>query len=146
MFLCTTCNQPKSNCNCNTTKTDNITYTGPNLPCTGIDTNDNITIVIQKLNDALCSTTTTTTNGVFGFAFTFSSPGTIDSLDSCNLDTPGLILYAATPGLVEGIVFYTNVNLTIPFNGQDLWYQVFPGNETYQIGIDGELITNLSCS
>jgi len=30
-------------------------YAGPNLVCTGIDTNDNLTLVIQKLNDAICN-------------------------------------------------------------------------------------------
>ena len=39
-----------------------ITYVGPNLSCTGINTCDDLTTVIQKLEEAICSLTTTTTS------------------------------------------------------------------------------------
>lgn len=47
-----------------------ITYDGPNLPCTGIRTCDDLTVILQKLDEQICnivtelnnlSTTTTTT-------------------------------------------------------------------------------------
>ena len=54
-----------------------ITYDGPNLPCTGVHTYDNLTVILQKLDQQICelqtemynltmlvrnlSTTTTTT-------------------------------------------------------------------------------------
>lgn len=48
-----------------------IEYDGPNLPCTGIHTCDNLTVILQKLDEQICilqeelfnltSTTTTTT-------------------------------------------------------------------------------------
>jgi len=34
--------------------TDNIVYNGPNLPCTGINFQDTLTCVIDKINDLLC--------------------------------------------------------------------------------------------
>jgi len=57
--------------NCQPTSTDNVKYTGPNLPCTEVNFNDNLTIALQKLEALVCSlqatvvslmpTTTTTT-------------------------------------------------------------------------------------
>jgi hypothetical protein len=33
--------------------TNNVKYTGPNLPNTGIETNDNVTVALQKIDEAL---------------------------------------------------------------------------------------------
>lgn len=38
-----------------------IKYVGPDLPCTGIENCDDLTTVIQKLEEAICSLTSTTT-------------------------------------------------------------------------------------
>lgn len=64
MGTCSTCSQPHSQCGCNKAKTDSMSYSGPNLPCTGIDTNDDLTLIIQKLNDIICTLTTTTTTTI----------------------------------------------------------------------------------
>jgi len=67
LTICPTCQQHSHACKCDKTKTENVTYTGPNLPCSEIDTNDNLTLVIQKLNDVVCNppiTTSTTTTVV----------------------------------------------------------------------------------
>lgn len=32
-----------------------ITYDGPNLPCTGIHTCDNLTVILQKLDEQICT-------------------------------------------------------------------------------------------
>jgi len=79
MGTCSTCSQPHSQCGCNKTKTDSMSYSGPNLPCTNVDTNDDVTLVIQKLNDAICnivpptttssSSTTTTTITTLAFHY-----------------------------------------------------------------------------
>jgi len=68
MSHCLTCQQPINNCSCNKSKTDNIIYAGPTLACLGIETNDTLTVIIQKINTAFCNiptptipTTTTTT-------------------------------------------------------------------------------------
>jgi hypothetical protein len=43
-----------------------IKYVGPNLPCTGIDNCDNLTLTLQKIDEAICAlqnaNTTTTTS------------------------------------------------------------------------------------
>jgi hypothetical protein len=61
------------NCGCenkcnNTTGSDELSYSGPNLPGTGINTCDSITVAIQKIDQAILElrqalfiTTTTTT-------------------------------------------------------------------------------------
>lgn len=36
---------------------NNLIYKGPNLPCTGIDTWDEATVALQKLDDILCELT-----------------------------------------------------------------------------------------
>lgn len=53
----------QGNC-CNKSKTDNIKYSGPDLPCSGISINDDLTTIIQILSTLACgggSTTTSTT-------------------------------------------------------------------------------------
>jgi hypothetical protein len=58
--------------------TDNVVYSGSNLPCSGINTCDTLTVVIQKIDTFLCksyicevlaqcSTTTTTTTTILPF-------------------------------------------------------------------------------
>lgn len=48
-------------------KSDNLAYSGANLPCTGIDMCDNLTVALQKIEEAICvlqalmTTTTSTT-------------------------------------------------------------------------------------
>lgn len=39
---------------CDPVKTDKIVYTGPDLACSGIDTNDDLTTIIEKLEEKLC--------------------------------------------------------------------------------------------
>jgi len=60
--LCSTCQQPSTSCSCTKSSTDNVTYTGPTLPCTGIQTNDTLTSIIQQLNALHCTTTTTSSS------------------------------------------------------------------------------------
>jgi hypothetical protein len=52
------CANPASN---PSVQSSNLIYTGPNLPCTGIDTNDTLSTVIQKIEEILCGLITTTT-------------------------------------------------------------------------------------
>jgi hypothetical protein len=40
---------------CKKVKTSNVIYNGPNLPCSNINTNDSLTIALQKLDDKLCT-------------------------------------------------------------------------------------------
>lgn len=55
-------------------QTDHLTYSGPNLPCTGIKTYDTLTIALQKIDERICelaqqihnlgTTTTTSTTHI----------------------------------------------------------------------------------
>lgn len=71
---CSGCGTPGCNgscdpCSASPAQSDNMIYSGPNLPCTGIQTCDTITAAIQKIDAKICEiidmignlTTTTTT-------------------------------------------------------------------------------------
>lgn len=40
---------------CTTSSSDLILYSGPTLSCIGVNTNDNITIALQKINETFCN-------------------------------------------------------------------------------------------
>jgi len=49
------------------TKSDQVLYSGPNLPCSGIDNNDNLSVALQKIDNVLCNPsglTVTASNGL----------------------------------------------------------------------------------
>ena len=56
---CDPCTNP---CSDTSKQSDYIIYTGPNLPCLGIETNDTLTTVIEKIEEKYCEFTTTTTS------------------------------------------------------------------------------------
>lgn len=66
---CTSCGDPCANpCYVIGKRTDDLAYNGENLPCTDIDQCDTLTVVLQKIEEAICTlqgllvpTTTTTT-------------------------------------------------------------------------------------
>lgn len=71
---CSACGTPGCGGNCDPCSTppaqsDSMIYSGPNLPCTGINTCDSITLTLQKIDQKICEilaaignmTTTTTT-------------------------------------------------------------------------------------
>lgn len=49
-------------CNIQTVPTDYVTYSGPNLPCTGILTCDTATVALQKVDNEICDLQTQITN------------------------------------------------------------------------------------
>ena len=53
----------QSNCNCGGECIDatSVIYVGPNLPNTGILTNDSLIVALQKIDDTFTNLTTTTT-------------------------------------------------------------------------------------
>lgn len=64
-----------------------IKYVGPDLPCTGIDTCDDLTTVIQKIEEAICalqsSTTTTTTSSTTTTSTSTTSSTTTSTTTIC---------------------------------------------------------------
>lgn len=72
---CTACGTPGCGgtcdpCNASPAQSDGMIYSGANLPCTGVQTCDSITVAIQKIDEAICvlaaaianlTTTTSTT-------------------------------------------------------------------------------------
>jgi hypothetical protein len=60
------CDGTCDSCTATPMQSDRMIYSGPNLPCTGIQTCDSITVAIMKIDEAICEilnslTTTTTT-------------------------------------------------------------------------------------
>ena len=59
-------------CSAEPIQSDHLTYSGPNLPCTGIRTCDTLTVALQKIDEQICGlinsiynlTTTTTTTTI----------------------------------------------------------------------------------
>ena len=69
---CTSCGDPCANpCYVIGKRTDDLAYNGENLPCTDIDQCDTLTVVLQKIEGAICTLqgllipTTTTTTTIF---------------------------------------------------------------------------------
>lgn len=84
---CTTPCDPCSNPQADPSKqSDHLIYTGPNLPCTGIETNDTFTEVIEKIEEVICTllsgitTTTTTTNNSTTTSTTTVAPEGLNTL------------------------------------------------------------------
>lgn len=80
-------------CQASPTGSDGVVYTGPNLPCTGVNTCDKLTVALQKIDaiiceilDALYNLTTTTTTTIH---MDCSLDGTIECY-TCAMD--GVIL------------------------------------------------------
>lgn len=71
---------------------DVITYVGPNLPCSGIQNNDTLTVALQKLDYSICgqspfTTTTTTTTTII----------------------PVLLLIEVTKAAIDGLIMTNNL-------------------------------------
>jgi len=48
-------------CGCDNVNSDNVTYYGPNLPCTGVNKDDSLSLALQKIDQAICNITSITT-------------------------------------------------------------------------------------
>jgi hypothetical protein len=71
--------QPSQNCGsllCETTAA-HVIYNGPNLPCSGIHTGDNLDCALSKIDDALCNGVV----GINGTSGTSGSSGITEALD-----------------------------------------------------------------
>jgi hypothetical protein len=128
--------------------TDLVFYSGGNLPCTGVQTCDSLTLALQKLDEAICqlqaaiTTTTSTTTaapcqgpGVPVLLFAHS-PGN-DSVGACaNYNASARTIYyvssacASAPNL-EDCNIYLDCAMTIPasadyvyVDGNGWWYQL----------------------
>ena len=79
------------------------------------------------------------------FAYTFSPLGFVASGDSCSDVSTGLTLYSFDNPPLIGTVLYSDVNLTVPFLGNNLWRKA-SGTNTYQIDDNGIVMNITTCS
>lgn len=135
-----------------------IKYVGPDLPCTGINNCDDLTTVIQKLEEALCSLTTTTTTTSTSSTSTSTSTTTTTTTalprfsfssiflggTSCGPVTTATMRWATASPPTIGTFIYQNFAMTIPV--ADGWYMNSTGDMSYQVtGGLGEVTNTQSC-
>ena len=122
---------------CKFVSSENVKYIGPNLAGTGIQSCDDLTVVLQKIDNAIAlieaqisptpptttttstsagpTTSTTTTTGP-GF-YTWYLGGLVNLSSPCTSAVLLPPLYTSVPTLANGVVLYTNSARTIPYSG-----------------------------
>ena len=124
---------------CDFVSSENVKYVGPNLAGTGIQSCDNLTVALQKIDNAIAliesqisptPTPTTTTSTSAGpttstTSTTTSRPGyyswylggLANIANPCTAAILLPILYTSVPVLANGVVLYTNSGLTTTYSG-----------------------------
>jgi hypothetical protein len=124
---------------CKFVSSEDVKYIGPNLAGTGIQSCDDLTVVLQKIDNAIAlieaqisptppTTTTTSTSGApttsttstttTGPAFyTWYLGGLVNLSSPCTSAVLLPPLYTSVPVLANGVVLYTNSARTIPYSG-----------------------------
>jgi len=124
---------------CKFVSSEDVKYIGPNLAGTGIQSCDDLTVALQKIDNAIAlieaqisptppTTTTTSTSGApttsttstttTGPAFyTWYLGGLVNLSSPCTSAVLLPPLYTSVPVLANGVVLYTNSARTIPYSG-----------------------------
>ena len=124
---------------CKFVSSDDVKYIGPNLAGTGIQSCDDLTTVLEKIDYAIylieqqisptpspttttstsagptTSTTSTTTTGPGYYSWYLGGLANIANPCSAAILLP--ILYTSVPVLANGVVLYTNTGLTTTYSG-----------------------------
>jgi hypothetical protein len=122
---------------CKFVSSENVKYIGPNLAGTGIQSCDDLTTVLEKIDNAIYlieqqisptppsttttstsagpTTSTTTTTGP-GF-YTWYLGGLVNISSPCTSAVLLSPLYTSAPVLANGVVLYTNTGLTTTYSG-----------------------------
>jgi hypothetical protein len=110
---------------CKFVSSDDVKYIGPNLAGTGIQSCDDLTTVLEKIDYAIylieqqisptpSSTTTTSTSAGF---YTWYLGGLVNISSPCTSAVLLSPLYTSAPVLANGVVLYTNTGLTTTYSG-----------------------------
>jgi hypothetical protein len=122
---------------CKFVSSENVKYIGPNLAGTGIQSCDDLTVVLQKIDNAIAlieaqisptpptTTTTSTSAGPTTSTTTTTGPafytwylgGLVNLSSPCTSAVLLPPLYTSVPTLASGVVLYTNSARTIPYSG-----------------------------
>jgi hypothetical protein len=122
---------------CKFVSSEDVKYIGPNLAGTGIQSCDDLTVALQKIDNAIAlieaqisptpptttttstsagpTTSTTTTTGP-GF-YTWYLGGLVNLSSPCTSAVLLPPLYTSAPVLANGVVLYTNSGLTTTYSG-----------------------------
>lgn len=134
--MCNTCNP----CNSSMIGSNNVKYDGPNLPCTGVKTCENLTIVFEKIDEQICAlkaavvqlqqeihnnsssttTSTTTTSGppVTQLIVSLYEGNTLTlACNNTTIESPNAYVYMplGQTGFELGRVWYSDSALTTPY-------------------------------
>lgn len=102
-------------CKAYQTGSDLVKYNGPNLPCTGINTCETLTLALEKIDNAICNVPTVTltaSNGLYKTGDDVRLGGTLTEVTAI---TTSYFYTLAIPGLVEDTTpdyFVTQDNVT----------------------------------
>lgn len=93
-----------------------VEYSGPNLPCIGIVTGDNLDVILDKLNLVFCDLLppTTTTNSNTTSTTTINS-GTCEGLSITNINNPEIATLLGSQGFVVSNLYYNENDSTVLF-------------------------------
>jgi len=127
--------------------TDNVRYTGPNLPCSGIHTCDDLSLILQKLDEKICelqaccagTTSTTTTSST-------STSTTTTTTTACPC-----LLYTFYGSRIDSATFeFTpcgeNYTITIDPGDTQAIYSVSTAHPITKTGTGGGYFSNEVCS
>ena len=142
-----------------TTATPTTTSTTTAVPTT---TSTTTAVPTTTSTTTAVPTTTSTTTAVPTTTSTTTAPASIAAIvgsggqgffsvgSACGASTGGPTIYTPVPYTGIGSVFYTNTSLTTPFNGANLWYNLFVPSFGYnlivQINTVGVVINSGSCA
>lgn len=97
-------------CHAHKTNTDLTFYSGPNLPCTGVNTCDSLTLALEKIDNAICqlqnccsTTSTTSTSSTTTTTTTTICPCTIHELYGTIFDTANFTFIDCDTSMVTTI-------------------------------------------
>lgn len=114
-----------------------VGYTGPNLPCTNIQTCDSLSVALQKIDEQICDlkstvlslqqqinslTTTTTTTTLFPPITTTTTTTTVSPTTTTT----------TTAALTYPVIVYLAVNGLVP-SPVRIWYDIGSGWQTWNV-------------
>jgi hypothetical protein len=124
---------------CKFVSSEDVKYVGPNLAGTGIQSCDDLTTILEKIDNAIYlieqqisptppTTTTTTTSGGSTTSttttttsrpayYTWYLGGLVNIASPCTSAILLSPLYTSAPTLANGVVLYTNTGLTTTYSG-----------------------------
>jgi len=127
---CSPCQDP---CQSKVVGSDQVGYTGPNLPCTNVQTCDSLSVALQKIDEQICdlkSTVISLQNQINALTTTTSTSSTTTT--STTTVTPPTTTTTTTLAESYPVTVYLAVNGLVP-SPVTIWYDTGSGWQTWNI-------------